>query len=374
MEGFSLPDSIPFEDWLLMNREFLLAKVLQALHRLAGYHQERGAYEQVLIIARRQLELDIYQEAAHQKVMWSLAQSGLRNEALAQYERLREVLAAELGVEPIESSQAMYEQLQSGEIPGLPQGTIILRREPRDVGECPYRFSPDGQYLAIRDFEGVIQVLDFQTLLNHDADSSELDGVLIKAFEKKIMGIEYSPDGRQLASGSMTEDTAKIWDSESGEKILTLFGHEGPVYSIIFSPDGKRLVTTSADATARVWEADTGKWLFTLLGHTASVFRVSFSPDGKLIATASYDGIAKLWDAETGLELTTLYGHNSGVADVEFSPDGKLLYTASVDGTNRVFLLDIDELMALARSRLTRGFTEEECQRFLHLDSCPLEP
>jgi WD40 repeat protein len=90
-----------------------------------------------------------------------------------------------------------------------------------------------------------------------------------------------------------------------------------------------------------------------------------------MIATASSDGTAKLWDVGTGLELTTFYGHESGLRDVAFSPNGKKLYTASVDGTNRVFLLDIEELMALARSRLTRDFTEDECQRFLHLDTCP---
>jgi WD40 repeat protein/DNA-binding SARP family transcriptional activator len=243
-----------------------------------------------------------------------------------------------------------------------------------DIAFCDLTLSPDGQFLAVGDYDGIIKILEFQTLLNSNKDTAELDGVVIQAFEGKIMGIAFSPDGTQLAAGSFLEDTAKIWDSESGEQILTLTGHEGPVYGIIYSPDGERLATTSADATARIWEGDTGNRLFTLTGHTASVFRASFSPDGSLIATASYDGTAKLWDAETGTELTTLYGHNSGVADVAFSPDGKKLYTASVDGTNRVYLLDIKELIALARSRLTRGFFEEECQRFLHLDKCPEEP
>jgi WD40 repeat protein len=243
-----------------------------------------------------------------------------------------------------------------------------------DIAFCDLTLSSDGQYLAIGDYEGIIKVLDFQTLLNSNKDSAELDGVVIQAFEGQIMGIAFSPNGTQFAAGSFTEDTAKIWESKSGKQTLSLIGHGGPVYGITYNPDGERIATASADATVRVWEADTGTWLFTLIGHTASVFRVSFSPDGRLIATASYDGTAKLWDAETGLELTTLYGHNSGVSDVAFSPDGKKLYTASVDGTNRVFLLDIEELMALARSRLTRGFSKEECQQLLHLDKCPKEP
>ena len=240
-----------------------------------------------------------------------------------------------------------------------------------DIAFCDMTISPYGKFLALGDFEGIIQIIDFQSLLNSNGDSSELNKVVINASEGKIMGIAYSPDGTRLASGSFEEDTAKIWNSENGELIQTFTGHGGPVYGVSYSPDGKRLATASADGTAKIWDADSGKLLSTLVGHSASIFRVSFSPDGSLIATASYDGTAKLWDAETGLELTTLYGHNSGVSDVSFSPDGKKLYTASVDGTNRVFLLDIEELMALARSRLTRDFTQEECQRFLHHDTCP---
>jgi WD40 repeat protein len=240
-----------------------------------------------------------------------------------------------------------------------------------DIAFCDLTISHDGQFLAIGDYEGIIKVFDFQTLLNSNNDSNDLDGVVIQAFEGPIMGIAFSPDGAQLASGSFVENNARIWDARSGELILTLIGHSGPVYGVNFSSNSERFATASADATAKIWDADTGKLLFTLIGHSASIFRVHFSPDGSLIATASYDGTAKLWDAETGLELTTLYGHKSGVSDVSFSPDGKKLFTASVDGTNRVFLLDIEELMALARSRLTRDFTQEECQRFLHHDTCP---
>jgi hypothetical protein len=53
------------------------------------------------------------------------------------------------------------------------------------------------------------------------------------------------------------------------------------------------------------------------------------------------------------------------LTDVDFSPDGTRLATASGDGTVRVYVLPVDELMAPARSRLTRGWTREECARYL---------
>jgi WD40 repeat protein len=74
---------------------------------------------------------------------------------------------------------------------------------------------------------------------------------------------------------------------------------------------------------------------------------------------------------DNGQGLITSEAHNSGVSDVVFSLDGSRLYSASVDGTGRTYLLDIDELMALARQRLYRQLTETECRQYLHRESCP---
>ena len=139
LDGFSIPDSSVFEEWALVTRETPQGQALRALHHLAGYYQEKGAYEQALQFAQRQLALDPYQEAAHQQVMWILALTGQRNEALAHYDAYRQLLENDLGVAPIEATQAMYARLLDGGIPAPPVTTVILKRESRIVGECPYR-------------------------------------------------------------------------------------------------------------------------------------------------------------------------------------------------------------------------------------------
>ncbi len=139
LQGFSLPDAATFEEWALVTRESLQRQALRALHHLVGFYEEQTAYEQALGFAYRQLELDPFQEAAHQQVMRLLAQSGQRNEALSHYQDYRQLLQTELGVLPLEQTQAMYEQLQSGDLPGPAAPTVILRREPRAVGASPYR-------------------------------------------------------------------------------------------------------------------------------------------------------------------------------------------------------------------------------------------
>jgi WD40 repeat protein len=94
------------------------------------------------------------------------------------------------------------------------------------------------------------------------------------------------------------------------------------------------------------------------------------SPDGALVATGSLDGTAKLWDLATGREVLTLFGHEGPVNTVAFSPDGRFL-AASGDGRVALLILPIDELRKLARDRVTRTLTDEECRQYLHVEKCP---
>lgn len=75
----------------------------------------------------------------------------------------------------------------------------------------------------------------------------------------------------------------------------------------------------------------------------------------------------------TGKETFTLPGSVGGVVGVAFNPQygGDRLTVASADGIVREFLLKIDDLVELAKTRLTRTLTEEECQKYLHLEQCP---
>jgi WD40 repeat protein len=72
--------------------------------------------------------------------------------------------------------------------------------------------------------------------------------------------------------------------------------------------------------------------------------------------------------------LATLYGQTGTLNEMAYSPDGTQIATAGGDGTIRTFVVNTDELVALARSRVTRSLTTEECQRYLHVDECPQRP
>jgi WD40 repeat protein len=108
-----------------------------------------------------------------------------------------------------------------------------------------------------------------------------------------------------------------------------------------------------------------------LAGPSGGVNDLAFSPDGSRIAIASVDGLVRLFDAETGALELRLRGSGCAVEGVAFSPDGmKLASTSWCDGV-RVWALDIDDLLEIARREAGRSLTDDECRQYLHVDRCP---
>jgi WD40 repeat protein len=104
------------------------------------------------------------------------------------------------------------------------------------------------------------------------------------------------------------------------------------------------------------------------------VTSLAFSPDGSLLASGSWDGLAKIWDMHTQQEKLSLFGQGGEVDVVAFSPDGKYLASGGYGSTIQVYLTRSEDLIGLARSRVTRPMTVEECQQYLRLDQCPVLP
>ncbi len=84
-----------------------------------------------------------------------------------------------------------------------------------------------------------------------------------------------------------------------------------------------------------------------------------------------------VWDLTQGHGAdalpVSLYGHAKAVHVVAVSSDSKRLATGSADGTVRIWAPELDDLIAIAKSRVTRGLTADECQQYLHLQVCPKE-
>jgi WD40 repeat protein len=224
-------------------------------------------------------------------------------------------------------------------------------------------FSPDGTRLASASYDGTSIVWDL-------ASGKAL--LTLHGSPDGITSIAYSPDGKRLVTGYYGAIGADIWDAITGEKLFTL-PVDGNISSVTYSPDGKLVAIGRLAGPVLIWDASTGKQLLTLNGHTGEINGLSFSPDGKQLASASYDGTARVWNVSSGVNLLTLYADSAGAGGVSFSPDGKRLAVGGKSGIS-IFYLQIQDVIALAKSRVTRTLTQEECRQYLHVDACPVAP
>jgi WD40 repeat protein len=152
---------------------------------------------------------------------------------------------------------------------------------------------------------------------------------------ESVTAAAFNPDGRTVVTVS-ADGRVHVWDALTGSPLGEPLSHPGSVTAVGFRPDGKILVTGGADGTVRFWNATTWNPLGIELRHGGKVLAVAFGTDDHTVATAGSDGTAQLWDAETGKRGPVLK-HGGSVRVVAFNRDGRRILTGSTDGTVRLW-------------------------------------
>lgn len=217
-------------------------------------------------------------------------------------------------------------------------------------------WSPDGRQLASAGADHWVRVWDLSAVETVGAAKSSSATVVVQRHSARIWSLAWSPDGERLATAS-DDGSVRVWETQAGQPssqpVLTLrqqrdtrgfwawkgstetplvgLGHDSFVNAVVWSPDGRRIVSGGEDQTVRVWDARSGRELETLRPHRGSVESLAFSRDGMRLASAGKEGSLAIFEMQREPAAVILSESAGDVQRLCWSPDGSRLLTGHHD-------------------------------------------
>jgi WD40 repeat protein len=189
-------------------------------------------------------------------------------------------------------------------------------------------FAPDGKSVATASYDKLIKLWDVDTGEEIRTLKDHIDAVYALAF---------TPDGKRLVSAS-ADRGVKVWDVATGERLYTLSEATDGLNALAIDPAGKRVAAGGLDRTIRVWSLDekSGSLVNSLIAHEDAILQLAWSPDGKYLVSSSADKEVKLFKAGD-LSVVKTWKQPDWALSVRFAPDGKSFAVGRFDGSFEVY-------------------------------------
>lgn len=203
-------------------------------------------------------------------------------------------------------------------------------------------FAPGGATLALGGSAleaGSVLLHDLTrpTWRDEDEDGRPIRDPVLEGHTDGVNAVAYTPDGKTLVSAS-ADGTLRLWTpgtrGAQGRQVIQV---GSPVLCAVVRPDGRHVVIGTAAGGVAAVDLSTGRPAGAVAGHAKPVRALAFRPDGKVIASAGDDGTVRLWNADTGADLGVLVGHGGPVRALAFSRDGATLASGGDDHAVRLW-------------------------------------
>ena len=209
-------------------------------------------------------------------------------------------------------------------------------------------YSPDGSQLASGSLDGKI------ALWNKGVELKEMIGQI----DDWVTSLKFSPDGKQIISGhklsAPQHPSVRIWSLNKSISVQSYFHHPANVYGVQYLPGGDGFISAGSDSRIGVWSLERDELVYLLKRHTGTVSCVVAHPFTSNFVSGGWTGTAKIWNVQSGNIDRTIEAHSDRVTSLSYGKSGRVLASGSKDST--IALWQIPEAILVSRTLPGQGW------------------